>query len=145
MGAAPDPIAARIRITTMRVARTLIVAALVFLVLDAAWLTITGSRLYRPVLGALMRPDFDPAAAAMFYACYIAGLTRFAILPSRSAREAAIQGALFGLVAYATYDLTNQATLVAWRWHLTALDLTWGAAASAVACTIAWRLAARNR
>lgn len=120
--------------------RTYAVAALVFLALDAVWLSATGSRLYRPVLGELMRPDFDMLAAAAFYICYLAGLTRFAIRPARSLREAAAQGAFFGFVAYATYDLTNQATLVAWRWHLTAIDLAWGATASAIACAVAWRL-----
>lgn len=119
--------------------RAFALAAIVFLSLDAVWLTVTGSRLYRPVLGSLMRPDFDVLAAALFYAIYLAGLTRFAILPSRQLREAMLQGACFGFVAYATYDLTNQATLVGWRWFLTGIDLAWGSFASAVASGIAWR------
>lgn len=121
-------------------ARTFAIALPLFLALDAVWLSLTGSRLYRPVLGALMRDDFDIAAAAAFYACYLAGLTYFAVIPARSARGAAWRCAAFGFVAYATYDLTNQATLVAWRWHLTAIDLAWGAIASAIAGSTAWRV-----
>lgn len=121
--------------------RSFAFAALVFLALDAMWLSLTGSRLYRPALGAVLRPDFDAYAALLFYACYLAGLTHFAIRSSRSAREAMLQGAAFGFVAYATYDLTNQATLVGWPWALTAIDLAWGSFASAVASTVAWRCA----
>ena len=123
--------------------RTFAIAAFVFLALDAVWLSATGSRLYRPVLGALMRPDFDVLAATAFYLCYLAGLTHFAVRPARTLRDAAWQGACFGFVAYATYDLTNQATLLAWRWYLTAIDLAWGATASAVASAVAWRFSRR--
>jgi uncharacterized membrane protein len=118
--------------------------AVAFLALDAVWLTVTATRLYRPALGALMRPDFDMLAAAAFYACYFAGLTHFVIVPSRGVREAALQGACFGFVAYATYDLTNQATLVGWHWSITAIDLAWGSFASAVACALARRVARRR-
>ncbi|HEX4509842.1 MAG TPA: DUF2177 family protein [Burkholderiaceae bacterium] len=120
-------------------------ALVAFLCLDAVWLTLTGARLYRPVLGDLMRPDFDVLPAALFYVVYVAGVVRFVVLPSRSVREAALQGAFFGFVAYAAYDLTNQATLVAWRWHLTLFDLAWGSVASATACAIAWLVCCRNR
>lgn len=119
------------------------VVAVAFLALDAIWLTLTATRLYRPALGALMRPDFDVLAAAAFYACYFLGLTRFVIVPSCSVRDAALQGACFGFVAYATYDLTNQATLVGWRWSITTIDLAWGSFASAVACAVAWRMSRR--
>jgi uncharacterized membrane protein len=124
--------------------RTYAIAALVFLALDAVWLGVTGPRLYRPLLGALMRPEFDVLAAGAFYACYLAGLTHFAIGRARSVRDAAMQGAFFGFVAYATYDLTNQATLAAWRWQLTAIDLAWGATASAIASAVAWRCGRRT-
>lgn len=116
--------------------------AAVFLVLDAAWLTSMGPRLYRPALGHLMRPDVDWVAVALFYPVHIAGLLGFAIAPAANQGAAALRGALFGLVAYATYDLTNQATLRGWPWIVTGLDLCWGAFASAVACAVgavAWR------
>ena len=113
--------------------------ALSFLALDAVWLSTTVPRLYRPALGHLMRSDVDLLAAAAFYALYWLGLLVFAVMPASRTRPAAARGALFGLIAYATYDLTNQATLIGWPWRVTLLDLCWGAFASAVACAIAHR------
>jgi uncharacterized membrane protein len=124
--------------------RAFLVAAVAFLALDAVWLTTMGPRLYRPLLGPLMRADPDLRAAAAFYVVYLAGLVRFAVLPSRSERGALLQGAAFGFVAYATYDLTNQATLVKWSWQVTVVDLAWGSLASAVAAAIAWRFSRRG-
>jgi len=77
------------------------------------------------------------APAAVFYVLYIFGLVWFAILPGLEAgrwSKALINGVLFGLVAYATYDLTNQATLKVWSMRITLIDLGWGAFASAAAC-----------
>lgn len=107
-----------------------------FLALDAVWLTTMADRLYRPALSALMRPDFDPWAAAAFYALYFVGVVAFVVLPATGAASAARRGALFGLVAYGTYDLTNQATLRGWPWHVTAADLAWGALATALAAVV---------
>jgi len=119
-------------------------AALVcFLALDTCWLTLMGPRLYRPALAGLMAPDVDWLAAVLFYLVYIGGLLLFAIAPGRKERRvsvAGIYGAVFGLVAYATYDLTNQATLRDWPWTVTLADLAWGAFASAVAAMAATRL-----
>lgn len=114
-----------------------------FLALDAAWLTTMGSRLYQPTIGHLMRPEVDWIAAGLFYVVYIGGLLGFAVAPSASVGEAARRGAAFGLVAYATYDLTNQATLRDWPWMVTAADLAWGTAASAIACAVAAALRRR--
>ena len=112
--------------------------------MDAAWLFLMAERLYRPAIGALMRDDFDKLAAGVFYACYVTGMVFFAVRPAHRVRDAAGRGALFGLVAYATYDLTNQATLRGWPWGVTLADLAWGTCASAVACAIGWRVAARS-
>jgi uncharacterized membrane protein len=119
-------------------------AAAAFLLLDAAWLTLMGPSLYRPAIGHLMRPDVDWLAAALFYAVYIAGLVGFAIAPSASAGAAALRGASFGLVAYATYDLTNQATMRGWPWTVTGIDLCWGMFASAAACAAAAAVAKKR-
>ena len=108
-------------------------AAVVFLTLDAAWLTAMAERLYRPSIGHLMREGFDVVAAAAFYVLYLAGVVFFAVLPSRQVRHALLRGAFFGLVAYATYDLTNQATLRDWPWHVTFIDLVWGSFVTASA------------
>ncbi len=118
--------------------------ALPFLALDAVWLTLTAQRLYRPALGALMRPDFNLPAAAAFYLLYFTGVVVFAVRPASNARAALWRGALFGLVAYGTYDLTNQATLAGWAWQVTAADLAWGTFATATAATIAHLLTSRS-
>jgi uncharacterized membrane protein len=127
--------------TPRRFAVAFIVAALVFLALDAAWLALMAERLYRPAIGHLMREGFDPLAAALFYLAYLTGVTVFVVLPAADARRALARGALFGLVAYATYDLTNQATLRGWPWHVTLADLAWGAFVTASSAAAANRAA----
>lgn len=127
-------------------------AALVFLALDSVWLTLMAERLYRPALGHLMISEggFDPVAAALFYVVYIAGVVGFGVAPAFGAGRprwatALRRGAAFGFVAYATYDLTNQATLRDWPWAVTLADLGWGSfvtgSAAAAACAITARLA----
>lgn len=116
-----------------------------FLLMDATWLGLAGSRLYQPAIGHLMRADVQWAAAALFYPVYIAGMLSFVILPATGARDAAWRGARFGFVAYATYDLTCQATMKEWPWLVTVVDLAWGTFATAVACAIAAAFALRKR
>jgi uncharacterized membrane protein len=112
----------------------------VFLALDAVWLTLAADKLYRPAIGHLMREGFDGSAAALFYLLYGCAMVGFVVLPSRDTRAALLRGACFGLVAYATYDLTNQATLRGWPWHVTLLDLAWGSFATAASCGVAQRI-----
>ncbi|CAJ0849734.1 hypothetical protein AMST5_00167 [freshwater sediment metagenome] len=117
------------------------------LVLDAIWLSTMAERLYRPQLGDLLADEFRPYPAFVFYALYLFGVVYFAVAPAlRNGgwRNAALNGALFGLVAYGTYDLTNQATLRHWPVLVTALDMIWGAFISAVAA-VAGHAAARGR
>lgn len=117
-------------------------AALVFVVLDAIWLTVMSDRLYRPALGHLMAQQVDWPAALLFYPSYLAGVIYFAVAPAlaaQRARDALVRGALLGLLAYATYDLTNQATLQGWPWHVTLVDLVWGTFVTGAA---AWAAAA---
>lgn len=122
-------------------ARAFAVAAGCFLLLDSMWLATMGSRLYRPALGALMREDFDVVAAAAFYAIYLAGVVFFAVRPARDARDALARGAFFGLVCYATYDLTSQSVMKGWPWHVTLIDLAWGAFVTAASAWVARRTA----
>lgn len=124
-----------------RLALAWLLAALIFLALDSLWLGYMNARLYRSALGSLLREDFDLMAAAAFYLLYMCGMVGLAIAPALEDRRiagAAWRGALLGLVAYGTYDLTNQATLAGWPWHVTLADLAWGtgatAAASALSC-----------
>ena len=122
--------------------------AVVFLALDAVWLATMADRLYRPAIGHLMASQFALAPAALFYPLYIAGIVFFAMAPALaqgSARSAMGRGAALGLVAYAAYDLTNQATLRDWPWALTLVDLAWGAIATAVAGGVSTWLLLRRR
>ena len=122
-----------------RLALAWLLAAAIFLALDSLWLGYMSSRLYRPALGGLLRADFDLLAAIAFYLLYVSGMVGLATAPALRERRiagAAWRGALLGLVAYGTYDLTNQATLVGWPWHVTLADLAWGSAASGVASAL---------
>jgi uncharacterized membrane protein len=124
--------------------KTLIVAfavtAVVFLVLDAIWLGVISRNIYQREIGALLlaKPNFG--AAAIFYVIYIIGMVYFCAVPGiaeNSVMRGLISGALFGVVAYATYDLTNLATLKGWSTTLVFIDIAWGAFASAVATAAA--------
>ena len=125
--------------TPRRFVAPFMAAAVVFLLLDAAWLTTMASRFYRPAIGHLMREDFGLAAAVAFYAIYLTGLVIFVVRPAADERTALTRGALFGVVCYATYDLTNQATIVGWPWQVTVVDLAWGAFVTAVSAWAGYR------
>jgi len=102
----------------------------VFALIDVVWLTQVGPSLYRPIIGSILAPEPRMAPAALFYALYIAGLVYFAVDPAFATgrwQTALVKGALFGFFAYATYDLTNQATLAVWSTRITVADMAWGA------------------
>jgi uncharacterized membrane protein len=127
-----------------RYAWTYIATGIVLLAMDSIWLWFMAGRLYRTQIGPLLRDGFDPVAAVMFYLLFVAGLVVFAGVPSwDSARWTTPlwRGGLFGLVAYATYDLTNQATLRGWSWLVTGADLAWGTALSGISTAVGLALA----
>lgn len=105
-------------------------AGLAFALIDAVWLTTVGPKLYRPALDEVLAPRFNLPAAIAFYLVFIAGVLLLAVLPA--AREggnwtrALANGAVLGFTAYATYDLTNQATLKVWPLKVTLADIGWG-------------------
>lgn len=102
------------------------------LVIDLAWLTAM-RRFYRARLGPLLAARTNWPAAIVFYVIYTAGLVFFAIAPAfpQGPATAAMLGAAYGLVTYATYDLTNQATLAGWPVAVTFVDIAWGIVLSA--------------
>ena len=112
-------------------------AGLAFAVIDAVWLTTVGPKLYRPALDDVLADQFNLPAAIAFYLVFIAGVLMLAILPA--VREgvgwtrALANGAMLGFVAYATYDLTNQATLKVWSLKVTLADIGWGTVLTACA------------
>jgi uncharacterized membrane protein len=123
-----------------------IATALVFGALDLIWLTLMTSRLYRPLLGDLLAQRTNVGAAVAFYLIYVTCLCALAVVPALERgglARAAIYGALVGLVAYAAYDLTNQATLRAWDIRVALVDMSWGVIASAIAASAAYWIAAR--
>lgn len=118
------------------------VLAIAFLVIDSVWLGVIAVDFYKATIGHLLAPEPNFVAAAFFYVIYLGGVVHFVVLPAvatGSVVKAAIQGALFGLVAYATYDLTNMATMRDWPLSVTLADLAWGAFITAASSTIsAW-------
>ncbi|HXQ51922.1 MAG TPA: DUF2177 family protein [Stellaceae bacterium] len=110
----------------------------VLLVFDMAWLSTVGASVYRPRLGALLLDRPVLWAAALFYLVYAVGVVVFAVAPamrSESWTRALWAGALFGVFAYATYDLTNLATVRGWSGLVTVLDIGWGAVLTALAAS----------
>ena len=121
-------------------------AGLVMLGLDAVWLTLTANSLYRPSIGELMLDGFRIGPAAIFYLLYLCGVVIFAIRPALASGRwttALLFGALFGLFAYGTYDLTNQATLKVWPTVLTAADMAWGCVLTSASATAGYLAASR--
>ncbi|MBS0245460.1 MAG: DUF2177 family protein [Proteobacteria bacterium] len=113
----------------------------VFIVLDGIWLSQMGQALYRPVLGDILADKVRIVPAVIFYLVYPLGIELFAVLPAlraNSLQHAAVHAALFGLLAYATYDLTNYATLRNWTASITLIDLAWGAFVTGASATVAF-------
>ena len=106
----------------------------VFFAIDMIWLVLVAKNFYSKHLGFLMKPDINWSAAVIFYLLFIAGLVTFVISPAvqkQSWVHAILFGGLFGLITYATYDLTNLATLKDWPLIVTLVDLAWGMVLSA--------------
>jgi uncharacterized membrane protein len=107
----------------------------VFFVIDFVWLSLATPRLYQPYLGELLAPQPRLWVAAGFYLLYVVGILALAVVPGL--REGSVvaalwRGALFGFLAYATYDLTNLATIRDWPWQVSAVDMAWGTALNGV-------------
>ena len=118
-----------------------LMTGLVFAGIDSIWLTVMSGYLYRPLLGDLLLDRFNVAPAVAFYLLYVGGIVIFAVSPAFEAgrwQTALVNGALFGLFAYATYDLTNQATLKGWSPIITLVDLGWGTVLTAAAATFGY-------
>ena len=106
-----------------------------FLVIDMIWLGLVAKKFYREQLGSLMRAGVNWPAAVIFYLLFIVGLVFFVVYPAVEQGSwfyALWTGAFFGLICYATYDLTNLATLKNWPLKLTIVDLIWGSVLSGV-------------
>lgn len=115
--------------------------AIAFFALDFIWLNLAVPRLYKPLLGTLLRDSPNLPVAAAFYLVYVVGLVVFAVLPAASAGSwlmALGLGALLGLVAYGTYDFTNLSTIRDWPLMVSLVDLAWGVSVSAAASLVGY-------
>lgn len=115
-----------------------------FLVLEGGWLAVAGPTLYKPEIGELLaqKPRLPPGV--FFYLLYVAGLVWLVVLPNapRGLGSAFLNGAILGLIAYGTYDLTCAATMRTWSTKVTVADMLWGALATGAASTVgAWATA----
>jgi uncharacterized membrane protein len=113
------------------------VTAVVLMGCDFTWLTLTGPY-YRQSLHVLIADKVNAVPAILFYVVYVFGVVFFCVTPAIAAgwRIAARNGALFGFVAYGTYDFTNFATLKDWPASITIYDLCWGTLLTALSATV---------
>jgi uncharacterized membrane protein len=116
-------------ITAMKTLLVYLITVPIFFIIDLVWLGVVAKGFYQKHLGYLMRPQINWAAAILFYLLFIIGIVLFAVRPAlelQSPMRALVYGALFGFFAYATYDLTNLATVRDWPVIVTVIDLIWG-------------------
>lgn len=132
--------------------KTIIIAFLGVLVpmiaLDAIWISATFKTFYVKYIGELLAPTPSAGPAVLFYLLYAAGIVFFVVLPALKGDyrlgQVFLSGAFLGLIAYGTYDLTNQTMLKVWSVSLTVSDMAWGAfltgsvSAVSVCCTRLW-------
>ncbi len=118
----------------------------VFFLIDMIWLGAVARDFYRRHLGYLMRDRVNWVAAISFYLLFIVGIVIFAVKPAlemQSPVRALVCGALFGFFTYATYDLTNLATVKDWPLVVTLVDLVWGTALCGIVATASYFLSNR--
>ncbi len=121
-----------------------LIALPVFFAIDMIWLALVAKNFYQKQIGFLMRPDVNWLAAIIFYLLFIVGLVTFVIAPAvdkHSWIHALLFGALFGLITYSTYDLTNLATIKDWPLLVTVVDLIWGTVLAASISVITYIIA----
>jgi uncharacterized membrane protein len=122
----------------IRLIAAYLAAAVAFAAVDYVWLTQFGPKLYFPTLDAVALPSARMGPAVVFYLVYIAGIIALAVWPRRDDPliKTTLTGALLGAMCYATYDLTNQATLKVWATQITVIDILWGTFVTAVGATV---------
>ncbi len=106
-----------------------LIALVFFLIIDLVWLGVIAKNLYQKEIGALLLDNPNWVAAIIFYLLFLVGLVYFVINPAivnEDFTKLLISAAFFGFITYATYDLTNLATLDGWSIKITIIDLIWG-------------------
>lgn len=118
----------------------------IFFAIDLLWLGVVAKSFYAQQLGHLMRSPINWGAAVLFYLLFIVGLVVFVITPAmekNSLLHAVALGAFFGFITYATYDLTNLATLKDWPLWVTIVDLIWGTVLASIVSTTTYLVATK--
>jgi uncharacterized membrane protein len=118
-----------------------VIALVLFVAMDITWLMTMGAALYRSTLGDILAPEVRIEPAIAFYLLFPIGIVVFGVAPALregSPLPALIYGGLFGLLAYATYDLTNHATLRNWTLKITVIDMIYGAVAVAAVSVLTY-------
>lgn len=123
-----------------------LIALPVFFAIDMMWLGLIAKNFYAKQIGSLLKSDVNWTAAIIFYLLFIVGLVAFVIQPALakgSLKHALFYGALFGLISYATYDLTNLATMKNWPLIVTLVDMAWGLVLAASVSSITYLIASK--
>lgn len=118
--------------------------AIVFFAFDLVWLTLATGRIYRPYVGDLLLDKPNLPVAAAFYLLYVVGVLLLAALPGYekdALSVAVVRGAVLGLLAYGTYDLTNLSTLKGWAWQVSAIDMVWGTVLTGTVAAVGFYIA----
>ena len=118
----------------------------VFFIIDMIWLGLVAKNFYAKHIGFLMKANINWTAAIIFYLIFIVGLIIFVIMPALEKNSwvtALLLGALFGLISYATYDLTNLATIKDWPLLVTIIDLIWGTVLAASVSVVSFFIASK--
>ncbi|MFA9262240.1 MAG: DUF2177 family protein [Undibacterium sp.] len=124
--------------------KTYLLTVPILFAIDMLWLGFFAKDFYRAQIGFLLRTEFNWVAAILFYLLFIGGVLFFAVAPALETggwQRALLYGALFGFLSYATYDLTNLATVRDWPILITFVDLAWGTFLSSVVAVIGYRIA----
>ena len=103
-----------------------LICMVIFLIIDLVWLGMIAKPFYQRSIGHLMADDFRMGAAFLFYVFYVVGIVYFCVSGTVDWKAAAVNGALFGFFCYATYDMTNYATLRDWPLRMVVVDIIWG-------------------
>ncbi|MDW7662212.1 MAG: DUF2177 family protein [Bacillota bacterium] len=130
----------------MQMLRNFAITFVVFMAIDLIWLGFIAKNLYSKYLGYIMTDKVNWGAALLFYVLFIIGLLFFVISPAldkNSWTYALGAGALYGLLTYATYDLTNLATLKDWPITITVIDMIWGTTLAALTSIISFSILQR--